>query len=245
MRTSRHWSRSCRPAVNASGGDARTRPVVLPLATPPPGRATDTAGWLDRNLRGDRHMAARRSGPRHLMLAGPQARVLQTAFRSVWTGPAAYAHGTGHAAADAECDRPASVRNDRRSCRRRRARRLCRAGVLLLQRRLRPAIRGRPARRADRSNRPGVRNAGPRAGRAVHRPARRRPLRFLRIRVQGSLRRRRGRAGRPPLRPARGRGDAAGGGGRCRQVAPPPIGWPRFSPAGPAAGLVHRRGTRG
>lgn len=30
-------------------------------------------------------MAARRSGPRHLMLAGPQARVLQTAFRSVRT----------------------------------------------------------------------------------------------------------------------------------------------------------------
>jgi YHS domain-containing protein len=55
----------------------------------------------DRNLRGDRHMAARRSGTRHLMLAGPQARVLQIAFRSVRTGPAAYAHGTVHAAADA------------------------------------------------------------------------------------------------------------------------------------------------
>jgi YHS domain-containing protein len=45
-------------------------------------------------------MAARRSGTRHLTLVGPQARVLQTAFRSVRTGPAAYAHGTGHAAAD-------------------------------------------------------------------------------------------------------------------------------------------------
>ena len=146
-------------------------------------------------------MAARRSGTRHLMLAGPQARVLQTAFRSVRTGPAAYAHGTGHAAADPgqsadsvtdplcgmtvdPAGAPAHAGYAGQAycfCSDGCARQFAADPLAVLTEATDP-VRGMPVRVPD----------------AVHRPARRRRLLFLPIRVQGSLRRRRGRAGRPP-----------------------------------------------